>query len=205
MTGGDVQVHRGRVDAALLPASGLVSGGELRFEVRPLAGDRDRAAQLRRLAFRAWDRDEFDRARLHGAEALAVAPGDVGRDAVDASWVMASANLALGDLRGSLEALRNLERLSSTGLAGDARTLATTLIDAIAPSLRLARPAQPGSVPDLEVYGHAGQTYEVQVSTDLTSWLPLDRRTPDRSPYRVADPGAPGGTTPRFYRVLWLP
>ena len=49
------------------------------------------------------------------------------------------------------------------------------------------------------------ETYEVQISTDLTSWLPLDRRTPDRSPYRVADPGAPGGTTPRFYRVLWLP
>ncbi len=49
-----------------------------------------------------------------------------------------------------------------------------------------------------------GETYEVQASADLITWVAVDRRRTEANRYEVVDPDAQP-VAPRFYRAVWLP
>lgn len=195
---------RGRVDPSLLPASGQLTGGEIQFEVRAVAEARDRVTQLRRLSFRAWDRDDFETARQRGLEAMALAPADSDREALDTALLVVTASRRAGDARGSYGMLRDILAAPNYAAHRTARRLASSMAGALVPSVSLAPGSAPGARPVIQVYGHVGQTCEVQTSADLSGWTPVDRRTLTQSPYDVAEPGVVSGEKARFYRVVWV-
>jgi hypothetical protein len=196
---------RGRVEGGLLPASGLLEGGELHFTVGTAVDDRQRAVGKRRLAFQAWDRGRFDVAWQRGEEALALAPDEVGREAIESIFVVAASHLQLGDLHGVVRALRSLGQLDAWGEHPELRMAGRMWEDAVLPSLRMDDPPGPGGPGRVRVYGHVDQTYAVQVSEDLQTWTVVDQRWVRETPYVVSDPDGGVGETTRFFRVLWLP
>jgi hypothetical protein len=196
---------RGLVEDTVLPASGVVAGGEVPFTVAPPADDAGRACHLRRLAFEAWDRGALEPARQLGREALGLAPAEAGREAVDNAFVVAVASLRLNDPLGSAQVLQALGGRQGEGASPEARLQAHRFFNALAPSLRISRAAGPGFAERLEVLGHPGHTYEVQVSANLGTWTRLDRRLTTTVPYEVVDTDAGDAVSHRFYRVLWLP
>ena len=57
---------------------------------------------------------------------------------------------------------------------------------------------------ELKLSGIAGKSYVLQVSTNLTDWLPLSTNTAPSNLFNLADPNA-GNFQHRFYRVIELP
>lgn len=82
---------------------------------------------------------------------------------------------------------------------------ARSCLGTLTPSLYLERIALAATPVRVEVWGHPGQNYEVQVSSDLTAWFTIDQRRSTTNRYAVEDAAAPAGATSRFYRVLWRP
>jgi hypothetical protein len=196
---------RNRVDPQLIPASGMVTGGELHWIIGTAADDAQRAATFRRLAFQAWDQGHATEARQFGRQALLLAPEDAGREATDNLFVVAAANLRLGTLRDAAQLLADFGSQFASRTHPELRLLARTWNAGLAPSIRLAAPAGPGNPARLEISAHTGQTYTVQVSTDLQNWTSLDRRTPTTPAFEVNDPNPATPSEPRFYRVVWEP
>lgn len=197
---------RNRVDPSLLPASGLVGGGELRLVVGQATNDAQRAATLRRRAFRAWDQGLAEEAGQLGRQALHLAPQDVDREAADNLFVVAAASLHQGSPREAAQLLADFGSDLAVRSNPELRLMARAWMADIAPSIRFASPTRPGTAPPLEVIALTGQTYTVQVSTDLRNWTALDRRDSTTSTkYTVSDPDATASQGPRFYRVIWEP
>lgn len=196
---------RGRVDPDILPASGMIHGTDLTFTVRAPEDDAQRAGHLRRLAFLAWDREDWAQARTLGREALGLAPADAGREAHDTAFVVAIASLRLGRLLESAETLRDFGTSVVGRKSPEMGLVARSWMDAVSPTVRFAEGFLPGRAGNLRVYGHAGQTYEVQASPDLLKWETVDRRLATEVPYDLTDPAVAAGVRARFYRVVWWP
>lgn len=196
---------RNRVDPNLLPASGLVGGGELRWVVGQAVDDAQRATSLRRRAFRAWDQGLAEEARQLGLQALGLAANDADREATDNLFVVAAASLRVGSARDSAQLLANFGNSITEFSNPELRRLAQTWTAGIAPTIRFAAPPRPGVALPLEVLALAGQTYTLQVSTDLRNWTALDHRTSNATKYEVPDPNATTNPGPRFYRIVWEP
>ena len=76
--------------------------------------------------------------------------------------------------------------------------------EALSPEIALSPADLQGGPPRLTLTALPGQTYEVESSADLLTWVTLDHRHTDTPRYEVVDSSAPPGT-PRFYRAVWLP
>lgn len=196
---------RNRVDPSLLPDSGIVSGGELRFSVGAAVNDSQRTARFRRLAYQAWDRQNFADAQRWGQEALALAPEDSDREAIDNVFVVAVSRLRTGAIRASADLLSRFGTDVAAGSNPELRLIARVWNRGIAPTLQLTLPSAAGTLPSLQVNAHAGESYSVQVSTDLQSWITLDRRIASESSYHVDDATSGPNAGARFYRVVWEP
>lgn len=196
---------RGHVESAALPAGGIVTGRELRFTVVEATDTPARASHLRRRAYQAWDMGRLGQAYQWGSEALALRPADGRREALDTVFVVAAAKLGLRDYFGAAQTLQVLGHQGAARELHELQAQAGRLLDALAPSVHLLRGLGPESTPVLEVLGHPGQEYEVQVSRDLRSWRVLDRRVTLAHRYEVEDSAAPASPTGSYYQVLWLP
>ncbi|MBL9138358.1 MAG: hypothetical protein JNK85_20985 [Verrucomicrobiales bacterium] len=196
---------RNRVDPALLPASGVVTSGELRFTVASPMDDAQRAAQLRRLAYQAWDQGRFGDAQRFGQNALGLAPEDSDREATDNVFVVAASGLRLGAARASAQLLAQFGSDVAIRSNPELRRMARDWNTGIAPSLRLDSQPAPGVPAKLRIIAHAGYTYTVQVSTDLKTWISLDRRLASEPSYDVTDANSGDPSGIRFYRVVWEP
>ncbi|MCC7375571.1 MAG: hypothetical protein IT581_13020 [Verrucomicrobiales bacterium] len=196
---------RNRVDPQLLPVSGLVSGGELRWTVASATNDTQRAASFRRLAFQAWDRGLAVEAQKFGHQAIQLVPEDFGREATENIFVVAAANIRLGSLRAAAQLLADFGSEFATRTNPELRLVARDWSKGLAPSIRLVAPSGPAGPTRLEITAHSGQTYTIQVSTDLQNWTALDRRASTTTTYEVSDPDGSAIPGPRFYRVIWEP
>jgi hypothetical protein len=196
---------RGLAETTVLPAGGIVTGKELRFTVGEATDAPAQASHLRRLAYQAWDTGRDEQARQWGSEALGLNPTDGSREALDTVLVVAAAKLRLNDSFGAAQTLEVLGRQAAADELHEVQAQAGHLLNALAPSVHLVRGGGLDRAPRLEVLGHPGQEYEVRVSSDLRSWLPLDRRVALAHRYEVEDAAALASPTGRYYQVLWLP
>jgi uncharacterized repeat protein (TIGR03806 family) len=94
-----------------------------------------------------------------------------------------------------------------------ANAFETNFVNSVAPSdLLVVLPGvsftSPGSFAngmfEMQISGLPGQSYVIQTSTDLVSWIPLLTNVSATSPFTVVDPGA-GNYPLRFYRAAQKP
>ncbi len=188
------------------PASGsATTGTEIAFRVAAAADDVTRARHLERLAFQAWDQKRWESARDLAQQATLLTPGAADPEAVDNQFVLASASVGLKDYLGAAKSLTTFALSSAGRVTPEVQRQARFLLDALVPSVEVQQPPSAAAGSRLLIRGHAGQTYELQVSPDLRAWTTADRRSSSVMPYVVDDKTVSGEPGKRFYRVLWLP
>ncbi len=187
------------------PVSGsALTGAEIAFRVAAATDDSARARHLERLAFQAWDQERWESARDLAQQAALFAPGAVNPEAVDNQFVLASASVRLKDYLGAAKSLSAFALSSAGRVTPEFQRQARFHLDALVPSVEVQQPPSRSAGSQLLIRGHAGQTYELQVSADLKTWTTTDRRSSSVMPYLVDDKTMSGELEERFYRVLWL-
>lgn len=189
-----------RVEAEALGDDGYLSAPTLHFTVKPVADDVQRAVQGHRLAFHAYTVGATDQAWQFARAALAI-PEAQGVLSSEGTLVLA-ANAAV-KLRRYREAASILEA-SETWEPGEPARIAREYRHVLAPEIALDPTNLPHGEPRLTLTVLPGETYEVQASADLITWVAVDRRRTEAHRYEVMDPEAPP-VAPRFYRAVWLP
>jgi hypothetical protein len=192
----------GLIDPGALAVGGVLSETEIFFEVKPITGDTERAAHLRRVAFQKWDSGEDQLARQIAIEALALDPNHRGKEAIETAFIVASASIRLDDYLGAAQALRGITEgspeLAQTHLAEQAAAFFRLL----APELQVVS-AGAGLPTMLTVIGHPRQLYALQFSEDLRAWETLQLLPTTASRFTVEDPAPRSQQS--YYRLHWLP
>ena len=190
----------GMVEEDALPPFGYVFARDIRFTVSAATNDLQRAIQEHRLGFQAYMAGDHLKAWQHSQAALQVAEARSLLLAEGTDRMAVNAALKLGDYRGAVATLQNVDQ-------GDRREpgqFTSALRKVLAPEISLNPASARTSSPRMTVVALPGQSYEVQVSDNLTIWTALDRRLTQTNRYEVIDPGKTT-SAPRFYRAVWLP
>lgn len=192
----------GLVDASLLPQGGVVTASEIRLTVTEPVSDAQRAVQLRRLAYRAWDAGQNAAAKQFGMDAIRLDPTNTSPEAIQTHFVVASTALRGGDLFGSAAALETLRAVAETGAPSSELTRRIDqLRAALLPEVHLTQPGFGAAPTRMELLGHVGQTYRLEASDDLRTWTSLQTVTAQTNRFEVTSPPATGDR--KYFRVVW--
>jgi hypothetical protein len=190
----------GLVEEQALVNGDYVTAPTLSFTVQPIAHEVQRAIQGHRRAFHAYTVGAMAEAWEIAQGALAITDAR-GVLCVEGTPILAAnAAVRLQRHREAASLLQGMEPWQQ----GEPGLMAQTFRQVLAPEIALSPTTLQTGHPRLTLNVLPDQTYEVQSSSDLVTWVTLDQRHTDIPRYEVTDASAPPGV-PHFYRAVWLP